>query len=863
MGQATLGFYNTKADIDAIVQSLRRLTATRWHQTARSPRRPGNPDSESGMESTPRSPNPIVAIRPRAPWLPQAGGQNRLPVFLTSFVGRDDEIALATVLLERPDVRLLTLTGPGGIGKTRLAVEIAAASAPQFPDGVAFVPLASIQDPATVMMAVAAALDLHELDSGTIDDGVASALGASNSLLVIDNFEHVMDAAPAVTRLLARCPNLTIMVTSRSLIRVEGEHSLPVPPLGLPRSNATMARDDWLRVPVVKLFIERAGAVDPSLAWDTRDISRLVEICRRLDGLPLAIELAATRIRHFSLAEVNDRLNGLLPLLIDGSRDHPSRLQTMRNAIAWSYDLLSPESRELLRLASVFRGGFSLEAIGDVLRSLEDRSSNQESRAPGYRSGGVDGLEPIEDRLARLIDASLLIRDAESSAGVTRYRMLETIREFAWEKLEVHGEMERARRAQATHFTNFAVRREISELIPEHVEFMDELLAEQDNLRSALAWLMQSPDRELFQRLVAALGRFWLAQSNYHEARAWFERALASPPVRASAEAARIQVALGMTEIFQEDSEAAEAHLEQGLTACREQGEAHSAAQALIGLSGLAVARGDPGRSTLLLKEAQQAVATMTDARLAGIMSGWVSINLAVAARAAGDAEAAERYIEDALARFRAEAFPIGTMMALGDLGDLALDRGDWTRALALYKEALAAGRADQAKRIVIEIIESVAIVAVHLDLLERGATLLGAADGLRDRIGLRFRQARHRWSLQTAIDATRRGLPTEAFTAAWDAGRTLSVSQATAQVLALDAGASGSRQFSLTGRENEILQLLATGMTDPEIADILFISVRTVEHHVANLCRKLGVRTRTAATSTAMAAGLVPAGGA
>ncbi len=814
------------------------------------------------METTPRSTNPLAESQKRTPWVAQAGGSGSLPVFLTSFVGREDEIALATSLLQRPEVRLLTLTGPGGIGKTRLAVEIAAASGAHFPDGVTFVSLASIQDPSMVMMAVAAALGLHESDGAGIEEVVASSLRTSYVLLVLDNFEHVMDAAPALTRVLSRCPRLKILVTSRSLLRVEGEHAIPVPPLLLPRTKATLTHDDWLRVPVIRLFTERAEAVDPSLTWDPGDILRLVEICERLDGLPLAVELAATRVRHLSLGEINGRLNDLLPLLIDGSRDHPSRLQTMRNAISWSHDLLSPEAQATLRQAAVFSGGFTLEAIAGVSNHLEVQPLDPGLDQSGNRVSDTDLLTSIEDRLSTLIDSSLLIRETGPITGTTRYRMLETIREYAWEQLARHGEEERARRAHATHFTTYAVQHEFIELIPEHIESMAQLIAEQDNLRSALTWLMESSDRKLLGKLVATLGRFWLAHSNYQEGRMWSERALAVQDTLVSNDVARIMVSLGMTELFQEDNEAAEAHLAHGVTACREHGEAHGTAQALIGLAALAVARGEGEQSTHLLGESLEAVAAMEDARLAGIMAGWVSINLAVVARATGDGESAERHIEDALGRFRADHLHVGTMMALGDLGDLARDRGDWTRALTLYKEALVVGRTDGAKRLVIEVIESVAIVAAHSGQMDRSAILLGAAEGLRDRIGLRYRQPKSRSSLEEALDVTRTGLPAETFAAAWDAGRNLSESQAIAAVLDLDVGTPKPQDFSLTARESEILRLLVTGMTDPEIAEALYISVRTVEHHVANVCRKLGVRTRTAATSTAIAAGLVATGG-
>lgn len=353
-----------------------------------------------------------------------------------------------------------------------------------------------------------------------------------------------------------------------------------------------MTYDDWLRVPVIKLFIERAEAVDPSLTWDLNEILRLVESCERLDGLPLAVELAATRVRHFTLGEINDRLNDLLPLLIDGSRDHPSRLQTMRNAIAWSDDLLSSAAQALLRHSSVFSGGFTLEAIAGMSSYLEGQPLETGSDDSGNRTIDADQLASIENRLSMLVDSSLLIWEPASSTGTTRHRLLETIREYAWNQLESHGEAIPLRRAHARYFTTYAVQHEFAELIPEHVDSMGQLIAEQENLRSALTWLMESSDRELFGRLVATLGRFgWLIPTIYQEGRTWSERALAVQDTLASNDVARIMVSLGMTELFQEDNEAAEAHLVQRVAACNTHGEAHSAAQALIGLAGLAVAR--------------------------------------------------------------------------------------------------------------------------------------------------------------------------------------------------------------------------------------------------------------------------------
>ncbi len=323
---------------------------------------------------------------------------NTLPIPLTSFIGRSDELELALSLLRDPGRRLLTLTGPGGIGKTRLALEIAHRLAPEYPDGVTFVSLAEVARAFMVMSAIGSALGLRELERDTAPRAVAAALGRSTRLLVIDNFEHVLDAAPELTRLLSQCPHIKMLATSRSLLRVEGEQAIPVPPLMVPAPTTALTQNDWLQVPAIRLFVERARAVDPGYAWSAADMAQLAEICSRLDGLPLALELAATRVRHLTLTEIRDRLDERLPLLIDGSRDQPSRLQTMRNAIAWSHGLLSPAAQVLFRRLAVFQGGFSLDAAESVAAQLDAPDS---------------ATDPIRDRLTPLLDASLLLREID------------------------------------------------------------------------------------------------------------------------------------------------------------------------------------------------------------------------------------------------------------------------------------------------------------------------------------------------------------------------------------------------------------------------------------------------------------------
>jgi len=670
-------------------------------------------------------------------------------------------------------------------------------------------------------------------------DAMTSVLQAAEMLLVVDNFEHVLAAAPVLTGLLASCPRLTILVTSRVLLRVAGEQALAIPPLTLPDPQSSPALDDLVRSPAIQLFTERARAVDVTFALSEAIAPQVAEICRRLDGLPLAIELVAPRVRHLALPDLLDRLGQRLPLLTGGSRDQPSRLQTMRNAITWGHDLLTPQEQLLIRRLAVFTGGFTLEAAEQVAGE------------------GLD-TPPVVDGLGTLIDASLIQTDIPSS-GAGRYRMLETIREFALERLEASGEAGQIRRAHAVYFLALAERNESADLFPDGDRVLARLEAEHANLRAALGWLQEADEVSLLLRLAAALGRFWLGFGHYQEGRDWLVRALA--PDRAAADRAKALVALGYIQIYLGMDQEAETSLTEGLAGCRDQGDTFKAGRALVGLGALATLRGDFDRGAAHLEECLAAAQTVTDLRLAGIMEGWALINLAVIDRSLGNFDLANGRLREALRRMRDAGDTAGTIMSLVDLGDLARDRGDHARALGLYREALGLVRERLSTPGVTYVIEGVGVVAVAVGQAERGAWLLGAAEALRERTGLRYRVVENQVALEHALTAAGAALGEEAFATAWTAGRSLGPAQAleaALEPLPIPDGSTGGpiTGVSLTPRETEILQLLAAGQTDATIAATLFISVRTVENHVAHILAKLGVRTRTAAVQ---AAGLVP----
>jgi predicted ATPase len=735
-----------------------------------------------------------------------------LPIPFTALFGRERDVASICQTVRRADVRLLTLTGPGGIGKTRLAIQAGAALRDDFADGVVFVALDALREARLVPSAIAQALAVAEESGRDLPATLVQVLREARLLLILDSVEHVVAAAPLVVELLASCPGLKVLATSRAALRVRGEHESLIPPLALPRAADTRdaAAEPAAESPAVALFVERARAVRPDLVVDVAAAAAIAAICVRLDGLPLAIELAAARSRVLSPRALLDRLSHRLNLLTGGPRDLPPRQQTLRDAFDWSHDLLEPREQLLFARLAVFASTWSLQAVEAVCAD-----------APAS-----DTLWVLEGLLS-LADKNLLHQDWADplpGAGDERFTMLATIRDYALERLAAGGEAAEVASRHAAYFCALVEQAETLLRGPRQVAWFTRLSADHDNLRAALRWSLRTGAVETGLRIAAGLWAFWYVRGDWTEGLSWLEDLLAQPPPGDGAPARRLRAralnGASRLALQQGNYGQASAHAEQSLALYSALAEPVGIANALINLGQVAGSRGDYAQATALFERSIALLRPLGDGwRVAHALQnrGHVACQL-------GDYPYATALLQESLALFRQAGDRWGIGLVLHDLGDIALAEGDVARAMQLFGESLAARRELGNKQGIAatlvhlgyvarsrgEYAQALAVYEESLTLLQgvgdkvgiaqclegmaytfcaqgqaaRAVRLLGAAAALRDTVGAplppgeRPRHLRDRTTVQSALGD--RG-----YADGWSAGRRLSLDQIIAYALA------------------------------------------------------------------------------
>ncbi|MFL5758706.1 MAG: ATP-binding protein [Thermomicrobiales bacterium] len=768
----------------------------------------------------------------------ERSGAGRLPAPLISLIGREEEIAAACAIVRQADVRLLTFTGPGGVGKTQLALAVGRELRGDFAEGVVFVPLAPLSDSTLVAPTIAQALGIRTYGADPVIDSIRAAIGERELFLVLDNFEHVTEAAPLLVDLLTSCSRLQILVTRRALLQITGERAVEVLPLGLPNPSHPQSAEELTHYDAVRLFVSRAHEVKPSFALTDRNDGTVAELCVRLDGLPLALELAAARMRVLTPSSLLEQLTDHLHILTSGHRDAPERLRTLRHAIGWSYDLLTSEEQRLFRRLSVFVGGFTLDAAKIV-----------------------GAASAVLEYLSSLIDKSL-VQQSEQPHGEPRFSLLETIREYGLEQLGGSGEVEDLRASHAAYFLAFAEQIDQIRLTEVSGTTGDRLEVELPNIRAVFAWA-ENHNTELMLRLALALWWFWEDRGSLEEAGTWLERTIeATTGVPSSLYGLRAQLlavaVLGAT--WQGNYDRAAVLAEEASSLAAETGDAKASAMVALSLGHLAIWREDWGCAETYLTDALAQWRDLTPSK--GLISTLYRLGLLAALQ--GKQKEAESWFAEDLAVAQAQGWTVPTAFALEALGSCALDQGDRRRAASYFAEALTLARDGSALGAVANCFQNLGAIAAATGKPEQGVHLYGACEALRVRRGFNAQPTAEYLHLEQAIAPARKALSNEAFAAAWTEGREMPLDQAIA--VAFDVANQFDSEHSpaqalpagLTSREQEVLRLLVEGLSDKEIAEALGTSPRTASKHVETIRGKLDVPSRTAAAIYATRHGLI-----
>jgi predicted ATPase/DNA-binding CsgD family transcriptional regulator len=753
---------------------------------------------------------------------------------LTSLIGRKREITQLADLLA--SARLVTLTGPGGVGKTSLALQLAADVAERFPDGVTFVQLAPVRDSALVLPTIAAALGIQLQSSQPVGAALASALHDQHLLLLLDNFEHVSSAAVAIGALLSACPRLTVLATSRTPLNLRREHRYPVRPLALPDTRHLTQTGDLARVPAIQLFVERARAVQPDLVLTSDSLLTIAVLCRRLDGLPLAIELAAARTAVLSPDAVLTRLGQQAEVLTSRSVDLPERHRTLRSTIAWSYDLLNSSEQALFRQLSVFSGGWTLESAETVCV--------------------VDG--DLLECLTTLVEASLVRQELTSDEP--RFGMLETIRDYALELLEQQGEAEFARDRHADACVRLAEVAGPQLAGNQQRAWSQRLGAELGNLRAALAWLRERADAERALRLLGQVGAFIADRAGYTEGLALFRWFLGLPADNpASAERARALAVAGWMATFHGDHAASIAFSEQAWSLCQQLGDPTLTPFLCVSLGMATCLSGDEARGDAYWEEAVRLGHELDDARsMARALN-----NLGSTARGRGEFEGAAARFEEALAVARAAQDQSSEALVLLNLGHSALTQDDIERAEDVLQHSLQLFREqDDESWGLMSCVETLAEVARRRGRATHAVLLFSAGQALHTRFNIAD-EGDFGTERRDTLRTLRARLGDDAYASAWSRGQAMTRDDLIVEIteMATGAGEHGApaelplppQTHGLSPRELEVLRLLVEGQSDREIATALFISHHTVMRHVSNILGKLAVESRTAAATYAV----------
>lgn len=839
--------------------------------------------------------------------------RSNLPEQPTPLVGRGRELATIQQLLHRPNVRLVTITGPGGVGKTRLALQVAEDLMAEFGDGVWLVPLASISEPDLVVSTIAQVLGLQEAGERPILVSLKAYLEDKQILLLLDNFEHVVVAAPVVAELLATSRQLKVLVTSRAALHLSGEHEFQAPPLELPDPKQLPDMETLLKCEAVALFTQRVGAVLTEFRLNDANAQAIAELSVRLDGLPLALELAAARAKLMPPQMMLEQMVGTghmsaLRLLTGGARDLPARQQTLHNTIEWSYTLLSTVEQRLFWRLAVFAGGCTFQAAEAVCDFDGDLT--------------VD----ILDGLASLVDNSLL-RQADLGNGQPRLAMLETIREFGLERLAESGEVDAVQHAHAAYYQELAEVAAPNLKGAEQQMWFSRLEDEHDNLRAALSWSLEQGEIEIALRMAGALWWFWFVRGHLAEGRRWLDKALAPEVGAPVILRAKVLNGGGVLAHYQGDLGRAGTLCAESLALCRQLEDKAGIAAALNGLAlvarsggNLSAARAMYEESVALLRQVGDrwgiaytlsylalVVYYQGDFMLTHSLSGeslelFRGIGdkqgsttpltlLGMANVKLGDPKTARSVLEECLAIARSLRDQRSSARALHQLGGVAFAEGDYSTSRTLRQEALAI-LDELGDRVLISqyIVELAEVVAVQGDCL-LAARVFGAGETLRESIGANLLTA-YIDAYERAVAAARAGLSQEDFAAAWAEGRTMSPGQVLAalkqpamppqdlmvpQTVAsssrsttgmmggaeADQSPASSRQQAypagLSEREVEVLRLVAQGLSDAQVAERLILSARTINSHLRSIYSKLAVSSRTAAVRYAQDHSLLP----